>query len=63
MSELVRSALGPPRWENRIPNIRDYGLTESEAESLTSFWRARSLLLVTVCLMRVSLFPPRGEGF
>ncbi|KAH9044049.1 hypothetical protein EDB83DRAFT_1575761 [Lactarius deliciosus] len=41
VSELMRSALGPPHWENRVPNIREYGLTESETEALTSFWQAK----------------------
>lgn len=41
VSELMRSTLGPPHWENRVPNIREYGLTESETEALTRFWQAK----------------------
>ena len=32
--------LGPEYWENSVPNIRKYSLTESEAEDLTSYWLA-----------------------
>ena len=50
LSELIRF-LGPARWESRVPNISEYGLTGSEAEALILHWR--SLMPHTLCVSGV----------